>query len=100
MSLSKYKQGSPKSICITEQCLAATNNHHDLGKGQAEGKFRVWGRHQQEIEHAASPTDVTTSARVLSRKARWGHLQDKHGKKAQGETLRKQEQPGQYIYNL
>ena len=97
--MSKHEQGFPYSICITEQCVP-TNSYHGLGKGQEEGEIWVWGRHQQEAEHAATPTAVTTSTRVPSSEARGAHLQDKHGKEAQGETSRKQEQPGQYIYNL
>ena len=61
--MSKHEQGSPYPIFITEQCVA-TNNQHGLGKGQEEGEIWVWGRHQQEAEHAATPTAATTSARV------------------------------------
>ena len=80
--MSKHKQGSPNSICITEQCLAATNNQYGLGKGEDEGEIRVRRRHQQETEHATPSTAATTSTRVPPRKARGDHLQDKHGKEA------------------
>ena len=69
-----------------------------MGEGEEEGKIWVRGGHQQEAEHAATPSTSTLSKRVLSREARGQYFQDKHGKEAQRETSRKQEQPGQYIY--
>ena len=97
--MSKHEQGSPYSICITEQCVA-TNNQHGLGKGKEEGKIWVRRGHQQEAEHATPSTTSPSSKRCLPREAGGAHLQVKHGKEAQGETSRKQEQPGQYICNL
>ena len=78
--MSKHKQGSPYYKCITEQCVYS--NQHGLGKGEEEGEIWVWGRHQQETEHATPSTAATTSTRVPPRKARGDHLQDKHGKEA------------------
>ena len=89
--MSKHKKGSPSSVCITEQCLAETNNQHGLGEGEEEGEIGVRRRHQQETEHATPSSAATTSTRVLPREARGTHLQDKHGKEAQRETSRKQE---------
>ena len=74
---------------------AVLSNQHGLGKGEEEGEIWVWRGHQQEAEHIATPTSSPTSERVSSRKARGGHLQDKHGKEAEGAPPRKQEEPGQ-----
>ena len=78
----------------------SSSNQHGLGEGEKEGEIWFWGRHQQETKHATPSTAATTSTTVPPREARGGHLQDKHGKEAQGETPRTQEQPGQYIHNL
>ena len=80
-----------RAVCI---------NQHGLGKGKEEGEIWLWGRHKQEAEHATPSTTTPSSKRVPPREARGAHLQDKLGKKAAGETSRKQEQPGQYICNL
>ena len=71
-----------------------------MGKGEEEGKIWVRGGHQQEAEHIASPTASSTPKRVLPKEARGGHLQDKHGKEAQRDASRKQEQSGEYIFNV
>ena len=97
--MSKHEQGSPYPIFITEQCVA-TNNQHGLGKSQEEGEIWVRGRHKQEAERATTSIATSSSKRVPPREARGAYLTDKHGKKAQGETQRKQEQLGQYIYYL
>ena len=60
----------------------------------------VRGGHQQEAECVATSTASTTSKRVPSREAGRSHLQYKQGEKAEGATQGKQEQPGQYLYNL
>ena len=65
-----------------------------MGEGEEEREIRVRGGHQQEAEHAATPSTTLTPERVSSQEARGGHLQDKHGKEAPGATPRKQEQPG------
>ena len=71
-----------------------------MGEGEEEGQIWARGGHQQEAQHAASSSSTLSSKRVSSREAHGDHLQDKHGKEAQRETSQKQEQSGQYIYNL
>ena len=78
------------SICITEQ-FVATNDQHGLGKSQEEGEIWVWWGHKQEAECAATSPSTPSSKRVSPREVRRAHLQDKHGKEAEGETSRKQE---------
>ena len=78
---------------------AVWNNQDGVGKGEEEGKIWVRGGHQQETEHVASPSASSTPTRVLPKEARGGHLQDKHGKEAERDTSRKQEQSGEYIFN-
>ena len=63
-------------------------------------EIRVWGRDQQEAEYAVASSSSASSERVPSREARGGHLQNQHGKEAQGAPPRKQEQSGQYLYKL
>ena len=80
--------------------IIQSSKQNVLGKGEEEGQIWVWGRHQQEAEHAASTASTPSSKRVSSSQAGGGPLQDKHGKEAQGVSQRKQEQPGKYIYSL
>ena len=79
---------------------AVWNNQDCVGKGEEEGKIWVRGGHQQEAEYTASSSRSAAPKRVSSREARWGLFHDKHGKEVEGETSWKQEQPGQYIFNL
>ena len=62
-----------------------------MGEGKAEGEIWVRGGNQQEAEYAATSSASTTPERVPSREERGDHLQDKHGKEAQGVSQRKQE---------
>ena len=88
--MSNHKQGSPIRIKFN-MYYRAPNNQHGLGKSQEEGEIWVWGRHKQEAEQATTSTSTPSSKRVSPREARRAHLQDKHGKEAEGETSRKQE---------
>ena len=62
-----------------------------MGKGDEEGEFWFWGRHQQEAEYTATCSASTTPERFPSREASGGHLQNQHGKEATGAPPRKQE---------
>ena len=100
--LFRLKCQSINRVLLIKNVLQSSvySKQHGLGKSEEEGEIWVWRRHQQEDEHAATSARTLSPKRVSSSQAGRGHLQDKHGKEAQGASQRKQEQPGQYIYNL
>ena len=93
-------QSINRVLKIQNNYRAVWSNQHGVGEGKEEGEIWVRGWHQQEDEHAATSSASTTPKSVRSREEGGGHLQDKHGKEAQGVSQRKQEQPGKYIYSL